>query len=119
MSIPHWIKDLFESIDSKNTEKFVSFITDDGEFIFANMPPVVGKKNIIEFLNNFFPSIKQLKHDIFEVYSFEAVIVIKGIVTYTRHDDSNLSVKFCNIFHMEESKISKYDIYMDSSQLYR
>lgn len=119
MSIPNWINELFESIDSKNTEKFVSYITEDGEFIFANMPPAVGRSNIIEFLNNFFPSIKQLKHNVSEVFSFNDVVVMKGKVTYTRHDDSTLSVKFCNIFNMETGKIKKYDIYMDSSQLYK
>lgn len=38
MSVHDWVVDLFKSIDAKDTDKFISFLTQDGEFRFGNGP---------------------------------------------------------------------------------
>ena len=54
--------DLFKSIDEMNTEKFVSFIAEQGVFIFGNSPEIIGRNNIYDSIDGFFKSIKAIKH---------------------------------------------------------
>ena len=109
---------VFNAIDTADTETFVSFLSDDAVFRFGNMPAVEGKDNIRQFLNNWFPTIKGLEHDQIEIWEADGVIIMNGRVTYTRHDNSQLSVYFANTFKMKGDKIKDYLIFVDASQLY-
>lgn len=115
----NWIPDLFASIDEMNSDKFVSFMTDDAQFIFGNYPPAVGKQAAFEAVDGFFKSIKAISHSGREVWEVDNVIFTRGTVTYTRHNDTTLTVNFLNLFRMEEGKIKIYEIFIDNSELYK
>ncbi len=110
---------LFTAIDSSDTEKFLSFLSDDAVFRFGNIPPVEGKANIRPFLEGFFQSIKGTHHDQIELWELEGVKLMNGWVTYTRHNDTRLTVPFANTFKMNGEKIREYFIFVDTSQLYQ
>jgi len=113
-----WLDELFISIDKMDTTKFVSFITDDGVLTFANAPAMKGKDEIFQGIEGFFKSIKELKHFNLEVFDIGENIVTRGDVFYRRHDDTTLTVGFCNVFKMKNGLIEDYRIYSDISQLY-
>jgi hypothetical protein len=54
-----------------------------------------------------------------EIWKKEGVVICHGIVTYTRHDSSTLSVPFANIFRLDGDLIREYLIYVDVSELYK
>ncbi len=110
---------LFKSIDDADTTTFLTFLDENANFKFANMPVVTGKKNIGDFLGGFFQSIKGLKHKNLEVYELEGVKFVNGNVTYTRHDGSTLSVDYSNTFKYKGDKILDYLIFVDNSELYK
>ena len=114
-----WLNNLFQAIDAKDTEAFVSFLTEEVFFRFGNADPVHGKNNVANVIKGFFESIKDIQHDITESWSQGDITVCHGFVTYIRHDDSNLTVPFANIFHLQGDKINEYLIYADISQLYQ
>ncbi len=114
----NWITELFTSIDEKNIEKFSSFLADDCSFRFGNLPEVHGADEINQFVAGFFDSIESLKHDISDIWIVPGVAVCHGMVSYTRHDKSVLSVPFSNIFKTDNGKIHSYLIFADTSQLY-
>ena len=118
MNNPSWIIELFATIDGMNAEKFCEFMTNDGTFHFANYPPVTGRDNLIVFLDNFYKSIKGLHHTDLHTISTPEKVVTYGTVTYTRHNDTQLAVKFCDVFLMEGKLIKLYDVFIDASQLY-
>jgi hypothetical protein len=113
-----WITDLFRSIDAKDTGKFVGFLTEDGQFRFGNAPPAIGRAAITALLDGFFGSIKGLRHDVANTWTMPDHVICEGMVTYTRHDGSTLSVPFVDIFAMRGKLIKDYLIYIDASQLY-
>lgn len=113
------ILEIFKAIDTFDEEKFVSFMTDDAAFRFGNIPAVEGKENIKNFVGQFFKSIKAIKHDQLEIWDTDGVKLMNGRVTYTRHDDSQLSVFFANTFKMQGDKIKDYLIFVDTSELYK
>ena len=118
-NLNQWIHDLFDSIDSKNTEKFSGFLTEDVQFRFGNMPVTQGKSTVAEQVNYFFNSLKTLKHTINDFWLMDDAISCHGTVTYTRHDNSTLTVPFCNIFKTNIQGIYEYLIFADVSSLYQ
>ena len=110
---------LFKSIDNADVPGFLSYLDNNANFKFANMPIVTGKNNIGEFLNGFFKSIKSLKHKNLEIYELDGIRFVNGNVTYTRHDGSTLSVDYSNTFKLKGDKIFDYLIFVDNSELYK
>lgn len=117
--MPEWLKNLYTTIDKMDAYAFADFISPNGEFIFGNIPSIVGRENIAVFVDNFFKSIKALKHEPSDFVIERDKVISWGMVTYTRHNDTDLTVKFCNIFLMDGDLIRTYDIFIDTSQLYQ
>lgn len=118
MSTPNWFKQLFENIDKMDTDGFVSVLTDDAIFKFGNAEAVIGKPAIGEAIAGFFSSIKAISHEILDTWELPGTVICRGNVTYTRHDSSQLTVPFANIFKIENDMVKEYLIYADISSLY-
>ena len=118
MAIPEWITRLFHSIDSNDPETFATFLTPDAIFKFANQEPAVGKEAARQTVAEFLSSIQAIHHAVLEVWEKEGATSCHGIVTYTRHDSSQLRVPFANVFKMRGNLIQEYLIYVDASHLY-
>ena len=112
------LEDLFTAIDAKDATAFTGFLTDDAQFRFGSTPVVRGKTAIAEAVSGFFQSIAALRHEIDFVTSQGAVLIAEGSVRYTRHDASEITLPFADIFTMDGSKIAYYKIYMDIAPLY-
>ena len=112
------IDSLFQSIDSMNTDAFTGFLSENCTFRFGNMPEVTGRKDIREFVGNFFASIEALSHEILEYWNVSSGIICHGNVTYIRKDGSGLTVPFANILKTDSGKIVDYSIFADTSGLY-
>ena len=118
MTKTSWVYELFQSIDKQDIDAFLTFLADDVFFRFGNAEPVHGKNNVGNIVKGFFESIKAIQHDISETWSLDESIICHGFVTYTRHDNSTLTVPFANIFKLDGQAITEYLIYADLSQLY-
>ena len=118
-NIPEYMTKMFEVLDKFDAEGFGSFLTEDCTFTHGNMPTVAGRAATVEFCQGFFKSIKGISHSPKRAIIQPGVHAIEGEVTYTRHDDTKLTLPFCNVFTMAEGdKIKAYNIYVDASQLH-
>ena len=118
MDVRSFLEDVASSIDARDTKKFASFITPDGQFRFGNAPAVYGTAEIEKVVDWFFSTIKGSSHEILKTWvDDEGDIVWQGRVTYTRLDDKVVPVEFVNIFKMDGDKIKDYLIYIDNSPL--
>ncbi len=111
------IKDLYVAIDSMDAVNFASFIAVDGSFQFGNWTPVVGRSNIEPVVAGFYSSIKSLTHTLVDAVEDGNDLISRGMVTYTRHNGSTLTIPFCNYFKMENGQVKDYQIYADVSTL--
>lgn len=118
MNDSDWITRLFRTIDNRDVGEFLTFLTDDALFRFGNSDPVIGKKAIGEALTVFYESIKAISHEVREKWEHPDTVICHGSVTYTRHDSSEYSVPFADIFKMDANLIREYLIYIDNSKLY-
>jgi hypothetical protein len=118
MDVNKFLEEVSASIDGKDSKKFASFITPDGQFRFGNAPPAVGTEAIEQVVEWFFSTIKSSKHEILKTWVDDnGDIVWQGRVTYTRLDDKVVPVEFVNVFNMEGDKVKDYLIYIDNSPL--
>jgi hypothetical protein len=118
MEIRDKIENLFNTIDEMDAELFAEFLTEDGVFKFGNFPAAEGRKAIIEAVDNFFKSIKALKHKYINMWVLPDTIFYRGEVIYTRHDGSTIILPYFNVFGMDGELIKDYQIYMDINPLY-
>lgn len=109
---------LFASIDEMDTESFLSFISADGTFRFGSAPAVLGHAAIREAVDGFFSSVAALKHSLRRLVTDDGAAFCEGDVTYKRHDGSEITLPFVNVFEIENDRITSYRIYIDIGPLF-
>jgi len=115
---PDWVPQLFQAIDAMDTETFTSFLTDDACFRFGNAPAVTGRTNIRDAVDGFFATIKALRHRVLSTWAHPDAVVCQGEVTYTRTDDTDVTIPFVNVLHIANGRISRYLTYIDIAPLH-
>lgn len=113
------MNELFASIDKMDAPAFGSHLHPDVEFRFGNGESVHGKENATAAVAGFFSSIKNIKHNVQDIKVVDDLVPNHGIVTYTRHDGTTLTVPYANLFYMQDNLIKKYFIFVDTSELYQ
>lgn len=109
---------LFQTIDRKDADGFVSYLTQDASFKFGNALTVAGRDNVHKAVMDFFNSIKDLKHAILGSWDADGVAFVQGEVTYTRKDNNQVTIPFSNLFKLDGPLIREYWIYIDPSPLF-
>ena len=112
------LDDLFGAVDAKDTERFLGFLTDEASFRFGSATPAQGTEAIRIAVDGFFSTIAGCRHDLARILAEDDVIICEGEVTYTRHDASEVTLPFANIFELDGELISAYKIYADAGPLY-
>jgi len=112
------IESLFNDIDKMDADKFASYLDDDISFRFGNAPVVTGKKAVRDAVDGFFKSIKGIRHKKLKMWVHTDSVLYQGIVTYTRHDGTELTLPYLNVFFLNGEKIKEYLIYMDVNPLF-
>ncbi len=87
MTTPAMVTNLFKTVDELDVKGFLSFLTDDATFTFANVPGVTGHDEIGAFIGGFFSSINGIHHVLHDTWEHPDTIICRGEVTYTRLDD--------------------------------
>jgi ketosteroid isomerase-like protein len=115
-----WWHRLFAAIDARDAAAFVDLLTPDAQFTFGSTPTVTGSGAIGIAAGQFFAAIASCRHRLLRTLtgSDRAAIACEGIVTYTRHDGSTVSVPFANVLELRGEKIAAYRIYIDNSPLF-
>ncbi len=113
-----WWQRLFECIDARDTAGFVAFLTDEAEFRFGSAEPIQGKAVIAAAVDGFFGSIQGSRHRIEHTWHDNETRVCHGAVRYTRHDGSQVTVPFANVFYMDGERVSRYLIHIDLAPLF-
>ena len=115
-----WWQRLFAAIDARDAAAFADRLTPDARFTFGNAPTVIGAEAIGIAAGQFFAAIASCRHRLLRTIKGKesAAIACEGIVTYTRHNGSAVSVPFANVFELRGEKIAAYRIYIDNSPLF-
>lgn len=103
----------FELTDSMNSESFVSFFNQEAKWFFGNSDPLEGKDQIKQMAEQFFHSLKKIKHEIDKTARSGNTIFFDGVVHYYRHDNNLISLPFACSIELKNEKIEVYKTYID------
>ena len=109
---------LFAAIDAQDGAAFVSYLTDGAVFRFGSAPPVQGRAAIQAAVDGFFGTIAGCSHAIARTVCEGNTLFCEGEVTYRRHDGSEITLPFTDVFEYDGDLIDQYKIYIDIGPLY-
>ncbi len=109
---------MFAAIDAKDTTAFLGYLTEDAVFRFGSAPPVRGCDAIGAAVGGFFGTIAGCTHVIDRTLVQDDTLVCEGVVTYRRHDGSEVSLPFTDVLEYAGDRIRHYKIYIDIAPLY-
>jgi ketosteroid isomerase-like protein len=108
---------LYAAIDAKDADRFVTFLTDDAVFRYGSQPAVQGRHAVHEYVAGFFGTLAGLSHTIHDTWERDGALVMRGDVTYTKHDGGAVTLPFTNIFYTQGDLVQQYLVYADPSPL--
>jgi ketosteroid isomerase-like protein len=113
------IEAMFTDIDAQNVEGFLSNLTDNVTFQFANAAPLNGKAAVEEGVNGFYASIAALSHELTGKWEIDETTVLRFKTVYTRRDGDDIEVP-CSVIlhHVADGRIDDYRIYTDLSPVF-
>lgn len=112
------LEGLFAAIDSKDTDAFLAYLGEDGVFRYGSAPAARGREQVRAAVDGFFASIDGLRHELTNVFPGDGAMACEGRVTYRRHDGSEVTLPFCNVFLFDGDLIAEYRVYIDVAPLY-
>lgn len=114
---PSWVTDLFRAVDAMDADKFVAFMTENVFFRAGSAESLRGRAAVRDDIGSLFSRIKGIDHELTDTWVHGDVVVVHGIVTYTRPDDTTLTVPSADIWKMEGDLIREYLIFIDNTKL--
>src|SRR3954464_15930896 len=90
--------DLFADIDSMEPDAFARHLADDVSFRFGNADPVIGRENVRDTWGGFCAGIAGVSHAVIEQWNDGPATIVEANVTYTRKDDSTVSLPVVTIY---------------------
>ncbi len=118
-AVPAAVREVMKAVDAKDASRFVTYLTPDAVFRYANAPPVTGHDAIRAAVAQFFEAVADLHHEILGTWVIGDMVFCKGEVDYVRRDGSRAGpFPFLNLFRVRGDKIAEYLIYVDISPLW-
>ena len=113
MSQEH-IRRIFAALDSLQPGEFVAFFTEDGQMRTGNEAPLVGRKTIQDVLaQGMKATFKGLHHEIIGLWEVGDIAIVESNVSYTRIDDTIVTLPATTILYMTDGFVRDYRVYMD------
>jgi ketosteroid isomerase-like protein len=117
-AVPEWVRRIFEAVDAGDARRFSAVFAEDGQFVFGNAPPVVGRPAVEQAVVGFFASIRGCRHELSRFWPAAGHCAMDGTVTYLRHDGRELTLPFANVFVLRGEQVVEYRVYVDLAPLF-
>jgi ketosteroid isomerase-like protein len=117
MRTRQWLEVLFACIDARRTQEFVALLREDASFRYGSNPDVHGRAAIAACVDHVFTTFRASSHELLRYWDTADCRIAQGVVTYTRLDDTRVSLPFCNVLTMQDNLVARYEIYIDPTPL--
>ena len=109
---------IFADIDGMDAGKFISHLTPDVRFRFANADPALGRAAVKEGVEGFWASIDGLTHHILNMYEVGDTVVAQIDVEYRRKDGKSVTVPNCDVLVFDGDLVRDWQIYIDLAPVF-
>lgn len=106
------------TFETKDADKLAKFLTDDAILYDGNNEPLIGRDAIRKAVGDFFRLVKGMKFKVIRKWVHSDSIIVQGDVTFTRLDESEITLPFADIYYMKEDRIQKLYSYTDINPLF-
>jgi len=114
-----WWEDYFAEVDTMELDRFGQWFHEEIVLQFNSFPPIVGKAAVLGFLKQFTSGLKRLRHTHGELFLGEGRGAGEAVVTFTRHDDSEINVRgVTTVLRGPDGLFRRMAIFADFSALY-
>jgi limonene-1,2-epoxide hydrolase len=110
--------ELFADIDSMEPSRFAAHLADDVTMRFGNADPIRGRDAVCEAWASFCRNLNAVEHHLVEKWTVDGTTIVEAKVTYTRGDDSQVTVPVVTIYRERDGEINDYRIYIDLAPLF-
>jgi limonene-1,2-epoxide hydrolase len=109
---------LFADIDSMEPERFAAHLAEEVTMRFGNAEPIRGRDAGRDAWAAFCKELRGVRHDVIGQWSADEATIVEAEVTYTRLDDSQVTVPVATIYRERGGQINDYRIYIDLAPLF-
>lgn len=109
---------LFADIDSMDPDRFTAHLAEDVTMRFGNADPVRGRAAVGETWGQFCQGVAGVAHDIVNRWTVGDSTIVEARVTYTRHDERQVTVPVVTVYDEGVGGIVDYRIYIDLAPLF-
>ncbi|HEX6965346.1 MAG TPA: nuclear transport factor 2 family protein [Gemmatimonadaceae bacterium] len=96
-----WARELYaNAVDHKDADGFAAAFAPDAWLRFGNAEPVLGRDAIRTAIAQFFTAFVALRHESRGAWLDGDTLFLEAVVTYTRHDQRQVSVHAVTIFRL-------------------
>jgi ketosteroid isomerase-like protein len=111
--------EIFALIDTRDADALRPFFSDRAQFRFGNMPPMVGRDDIIAGVRRFYDSVASMQHTVINEWHRGDTVITEASVTYGRHDGRLVTIRVSSIWTVDSAgKIDNYRVFFDVTPLY-
>jgi hypothetical protein len=103
---------------TRSVDEFISYFSENAEYVFANNPPIVGRKQIQESSTQFRKRLKGVIHEIENIWEFGDVVICEMNVTYLRPDGQTLTLPCTDLIEMDGNLFKKLQVFMDITPVF-
>ena len=118
MNTDEFVRDYWQSIDTLDMDKFLSFFAPDCTMGFGSYPLVHGLSGVRDMIAPVFAGVAGMRHRRLGLWVHDDATVARGEVTYTRHDGSTVTIPFMTYFELANGRIRSTHVYIDIAPLY-
>ena len=111
MEMQSWWRELFSIIDGRQTQAFISYLSEEAMFRYGSNPEVHGRAAIATVVDQVLGTFRASAHQLERCWEVGNCRIGQGIVTYTRLDQKKVTMPFCNVLTMRGDRVARYEIF--------
>lgn len=114
-----WYLGYLEAIDSKDIQKYGTYLAEACVMYQNNNAPITGKAIILEGLSQYWQTFKSLTHDLLNIYGADSSFVLEALNHYERNDGGAVTVRAVAITERDEAGlVSSFRFYTDTTPVF-
>ncbi len=114
-----WYLAYLQAMDTKNVERYSTFLADDCVMQFNNNAPVQNKAVIVQFLADYWMTFDSIEHNLLNIYGTDSSFVLEALNYYKRNDGKNVTLRAVALTDRnEEGLATSVRLYTDTTPLF-
>ena len=111
--ISSWARSLYQTVDARDVDACLQFITDDASFRVGNAEPLVGRSAVASGLRQFWGALDGMKHHITNEWSDGDARIVEANVDYTRKDGRVVTIPAITVYAMAGDLVRRAQVFVD------